>query len=219
MPTGPDFHRPAGTCWMFGQGMKNPLNTNRGFSLIELVIAVAILTVGIIAVVQAYQLGVMQLSVLKTRQQVSECGRLVMEYLESIPGDTVFNMAPGNQSAKFSFADTNASMDINNYVKSSMPVCVKLSGGTQLRYQLCNGCSSYLSAEAKLADPTGLSTTCIYDIAVRVIWQDQRLGSGMKRVINFRTKQYSNFNRQNCAAICGMGTDPETSRKCVFGTP
>lgn len=198
--------------------MKKGFRNNEGYTLIEMIIAIAILALGLMTIIQTYQVGIVQLSTFRLRQQVAECGRLTMEYLNSIPSDVVYYIAPGSASAQFSYDTSDSYTDISAYVSNSMPICADLSanGNVQLKYQLCNGCSRYLPAANLAADPTGDGSRCVYDIAVRLIWSDAQ-GGGDRRQLVYRYKGYSNImNRCNKPGACGIGTDPESVLPCSF---
>lgn len=198
--------------------MTKRLRKTEGFTLIELIVGLAIFMIGIVSVVQAYQLGLLQMGTLKLRNQATECARLTMEYLMTIPGDVAFQMAAGGQSSAMAYNQSYSSNDLNTYVTSSNPSCSEMSANANiaLRYQLCNGCASFLTADALAADPTGEGTRCEYDIALRVFWRDQMLGHRMHAVY-YKTKQYTNrMSLCTAAGACGLGTNPERVTHCTF---
>lgn len=163
-----------------------------GMTLIEVLVAIVILTLCIITVTSVISVGLLQLNSIRVQRSANECGRLVKEYLGTIPPDVVYGSSPGapmwGDFASGGYAGLNAFVNsgTNNACRQLSDPADPLGKKVRLRYGICPGCITLTQTDAS----TLLSwTTCMYIIRVRIEYFGHVLGG--KREIDLDVKSYA----------------------------
>ncbi len=198
-----------------------PKTRAAGFTIIELIIAAAILAGAIITTFSIVQAGIGKLNDMRVKNQVRECARLAMEYYSALPPDVVYAMsknAPrtGNFMTGLAGAD-----DMATFVTDTYPVCKDLSDpgnpvGSRvlLNYTICPGCYTY-----KDPDPEVVYSTCKYYFKFRVTYNAVRYGGEnqhMDYTLQTYTAQSGDCDVSLNSRGCGSSMGGETHKSCDF---
>jgi prepilin-type N-terminal cleavage/methylation domain-containing protein len=196
---------------------KMPIPGMRGMSLIEVLVAIAILSVAMVSITSAISVGLLQLNSIRIQRSASNCARLVMEYINTMPPDVIYGLSPG--APIFGNFATSGLMSLNDFANSGTNnACKELSDPTSavgqkvdLQYGICPGCTS-----TTITDATTLVsyTTCIFLIRVRTEYSSPSVGG--RRTINFFVKKQTGMYDNNCENTCGTGTPTGSLRDCAW---
>ncbi len=203
------------------ENMKKLIRTKsiRGMTLIEIMIAVAILAGALIGTASVVSVGLVQLNNIRVQRAAANCARMVLEYLEALPPDVIYNMSPG-AAITGDFASGAGIPGLNSFVNSNGDTsCYDLSNtatgiGAQvkLQYMVCPGCYTYSYLE-----PASLLewTQCYYIIKAGVSFNGLVLGAPRK--IIYEKKRYHG-TVDTCENACGTGTlgEPGDLVNCVY---
>ncbi len=195
-----------------------------GMTLIEILIAMTILIVTLLVVVIALSSGMEQLNEQRIKRTAAECVRVVMEYMSTMPPDTVYGYAGGSPNPSVITGNFAAGgfLQLNAFVNSINPACRDLSdiskplgSKVQLRYSICPGCISYTDIDPESLIPW---TTCMYNMEVMVSWNAVNFGGS--KLIKYK-KKFFGRSRGSCDPAvnpdgCGLGSIPYTEYACTY---
>ena len=184
----------------------------RGMTLVEVMVAVTLLSGSLIALASMVSMGLLQLQNMRMQRTASNCGRVVMEFLETIPPDVIYQGTGAAFSGDF-FNGGGPLLDaLAAYMnQNNGGICRDLSNPAHpmgervnLQFDVCPGCYTYTNTE-----DTGIDyTTCYYFYRVRVRYQHLILGGSREE--NYFKKQF-----YGTTGVCddtvnplGCGTDP-----------
>jgi prepilin-type N-terminal cleavage/methylation domain-containing protein len=194
----------------------------RGMTLIEVLIAMALLSVVLIGMAIMISLGFLQMNNMRVQRAASNCARIVMEYLETIPPDVIYGWNK-QMPLNGDFASGAGVTSLNTFINSGDDACQKLSDTTgdplgkkvKLTYSICPGC--YSTTQLDPIDPVNGKpwTTCFYFVKVRISYNGLNLGGNRK--IEYDKKYYSGAVGDCTDTPNGCGTGdlpPGTLRDC-----
>jgi prepilin-type N-terminal cleavage/methylation domain-containing protein len=198
--------------------MKRKREGMKGVTLIELLMAVAILSTALVGIASLISSGLLQLQNIRVQRTAANCAKMVMEYMETIPPDDIYTWSPG-VALEGDFATGAGIEQLNNFVNAGNQTCRDLSDTSnvygkrvQMKYSLCPGCYS-----ATQCDPVTLIcwTSCYYFYRVKVTYNGVAMGDS--RSEQFFTKKYHGQNRL-CTDLeaCGEGSIPGTLKNCSW---
>lgn len=180
---------------------------DRGFSLVEVLVAMAVLMVVLVGVQSTISAGLSQIKDYGIERAAAECARIGIEYLGTLPSDALYvlNKADGNDGSPVvgSFAGGGFPA-LNAFAASANGDCTTYSSdpNVNLTYALCPGCVS--STHIDLA--TGIeNTTCQYTVIAAISY------TGMiykrKHVLNYERKMFGRTSLPcDDVAACGPAT-------------
>jgi len=193
-----------------------------GMTLIEILVAVTILTFAILSVASMISFGMVQLQNIRIQRAAANCARMVIEYLETLPPDVIYALSP--QTPIYGdFSSGTGVASLNNFINSGDTSCKNLSDPAdtmgkkvKLAYGVCPGCYSYTKT-----DPVTLvsETYCYYFVKARITYNGLSLGG--QRKIDYYKKREENKSNPYCTAPqnpsgCGTGSIPGTLKDCNF---
>ena len=189
----------------------------RGMTLIEVLVAMVVLTSALLSIASLISVGLLQLNNIRIQRAASNCARLVTEYLSTLPPDVIYAMSPG--SPMYGDFDAGGGVPgLNSFVNSgSYDACRKLSDPSNpagkkvnMTYGVCPGCHA-----TTMTDPvTGIAwTACIYLIRIRVLYSGFQIGG--RRTIDFFVKRFTGTaGKCTDSGGCGTGTAAGTLKDC-----
>lgn len=189
----------------------------RGFTIGELLVAMAIIMTCLIFTLSLIQTGMGRISDMRLNTKIRECARLTMEYYNSIPPDQVWNTSK-QAPLTGDFVAGGGNTDMVNFVNDQNNSCRELSdtgnplgSRVHLTWTICPGCITYMAAATTLS-------TCIYNLKVRLNYNN--LYYGGPDHIDYQSETFTGQSGDCDDAInpagCGQGSDPETKRLCNF---
>lgn len=177
----------------------------RGFSIIEVIIAMGILVIVLVGVQSTVTAGLSQIKDYGIERSAAECARIAIEYLGTIPSDVLYDMNKTNNGNPIvgNFAGGGFPA-LNAFAASASGDCTKLSASSQvnLQYALCPGCvaSTHVDLDTLIEN-----TTCQYTVIASVFY------TGMiykrRHKIMYERKMYGRMT-DTCENICGVGGAP-----------
>lgn len=195
-----------------------------GFTIIELLVAIAILTFALLGILLSVSSGLAHLKDKEMERSAVECARVAMEYMSTIPPDVVYGMAGGSPSPSAITGDFAGSgfLQLNQFVNSMNPACRTLSDTSQtpgakvqLKYSICPSCYSYTDIDPDTLIPW---TTCYYYMEVKISWNN--LVYDKVQTLDYDKKIYSQATGSCDPAEnpngCGLGSVPYTEYECTY---
>jgi len=166
---------------------------SEGMTLIEILVAVAILGSVLVGMAIMISIGFIQMNNMRIQRAAYNCSRMIIEYFETIPPDVAYGMS---KNAPLWGNFVSGIQQLNDFVNSgtagtadtsckelsdpSNPVGAKIA----LTYGICPGCYYATSL-----DGSGLPwTTCYYFLKLKVKYNSLNLGKG--REIEYEKKYY-----------------------------
>jgi len=190
-----------------------------GFTLIELMVAMALLVISLIFTLDLAGDGMGKMYDMRVRSQVKECARLTMEYFSTLPPDVIFGMSKQTQQTG-TYASATGDENLVNFVVQSYPICRTLSDPSnavgakvQLRYTICPGCLAH-------ENPAWAGfIVCIYNLKLRLTFNSVMYGT-LNQNIDYSAKLYAG-QAGDCDTTknpngCGSGTMPDQIRNCLM---
>ncbi len=169
------------------------LRETEGMTLIEILIAVAILASVLVGMAMMISIGFLQMNNMRVQRAAYNCSRMVIEYFETLPPDVMYGMSK-NTPAWGNFV--SGIQQLNDFVNAGIndtadTSCKELSDPSTplgakvaLTYGICPGCFY-----ATQLDSTGNPwTTCYYFLRLKVRYNSWNLGKG--REIEYEKKYY-----------------------------
>jgi len=198
------------------------LREEKGFTLIEILVAMGIISLVLVSMALLISLGFLQLNNMRIQRTASNCARMIMEYIETLPPDVLYGMSPG-APIEGDFASSSGISNLNDFINSGSDVsCKKLSDladpvgkKVKLKYKICPGCF----ASDELDSYGEAWSTCYYFARVRIEYNGLNLGS--HRVVDYY-KKYFGETVGSCLDVpngCGSGAlppSPGTLKNCSF---
>lgn len=195
-----------------------PARDMRGLTLFEVLVAIAILSVVLIGMAVMISAGFVQLRNLEIKRSAANCARMIVEYLETLPPDSIYGLSP-HEPMEGNFASESAMQELNAFVSNSDTACRQMSDknenlgkAVQMKYYICPGCVSRTQVNAD-----GMKwTTCAYFFRVRVTFNGLGMAHGQK--IDYPVKFYRG-SMGSCTDIptgCGEQESETELKDCVL---
>lgn len=196
------------------------MRDTKGFTLIEILVAMAILGLVLVGMAMMISTGFVQMNNLKIQRSAANCARMVMEYLETLPPDLIYGLSP-QANMQGDFASGGGIGELNDFVNNGNSTCRTLSDTSsrvgkqvKLKYNICPGCVSRTQQ-----DSYGVEwTTCEYFVKVRITYNGLTMGHG--HTIDYATKFYEGAIGSCTDTPNGCGSESLTGgdsvRDCVL---
>jgi prepilin-type N-terminal cleavage/methylation domain-containing protein len=180
----------------------------RGLTLIEVLVAMAILSVMLISMAIMISVGFLQMNNMRIQRAAANCARMVMEYLETMPPDVIYgwskqtalngNFASGGVTQLNAFINSGGDTTCRKLSDASDPLGKKV----KLRYTICPGCYSTTQLD-NYGQP---GTTCIYFARVRISYNGLNLGHN--QTVEYPAKFFTGQDGTCIATPNGCGASP-----------
>lgn len=189
-------------------------NKQKGLTLVEILVAMTILTTTLVGVEMSVAAGLAQLKDQQVGRMAAECSRIIMEYFSTIPADTIYQEDASKGSPVVGTFMAGGYPGLNAFVIGANSACKTLtqSGRVSMAYSVCPSCVANTQV-----DPTTLveSTTCYYELDVNVSFNGLAFSNAPHKPFNLRKKFF--VAGSDCETICGKGdvTKPDSVFSCV----
>ncbi|MEW5946728.1 MAG: type II secretion system protein [bacterium] len=198
-----------------------PPGDQKGLTLIEAIVAYAILVTILSSTLVLYQSGIGKMAHSKLKRQAHTCGTLLMEYLQDVPPDAIFSGTGGALHTSNFSTGSPAFMDLPDFLSASGGAfCMTMSTDPdiQLQYMICPGCE-YCNVSVLEGYPCNLDTnaiSCLYYIQVRLKWNSPYGRAGW---LDFHVKRFKPYMSKCATAGCGGCSAVISSMPCILPPP